>query len=98
DTSLADAQGTLDDAKLPDYAQNRGFFDQGGALVNYFSIYQTAQNIWRKIGKISNVYGPQQTLDTRFLDGASEWFAGATTSTKPEFEFKGPPKSQAAPI
>ena len=95
--SLDDAKAMLDDVKLPDYAENRAFFDQGGSLVNYHSIYQTAQNIWRKIGKISSVEAPKNTMDTRFLDAAAEWFAGATT-VKPEFEFKAPAKPQAESI
>src|SRR3954465_6695425 len=93
----------LDDVKLPDYSENRAFFSpQGGAIVNYYSIFQSAQNIWRKIGKISSVSAAQQTVDTRFLEGAAEYFpnAGATTAdNKPEFDFKAPaPRSSVAPI
>ena len=65
--TLEDAKGMLEDVKLPDYSENRGFFNPQGSLVNYQSIYQTAQNIWRKIGKISRVYPGYQTVDTRFL-------------------------------
>ena len=36
-------------------------------------------------------------MDTRFLDGASEWFAQAAEA-KPEFEFKTPPRPTTAPI
>src|SRR5580765_1378487 len=100
--TLDDAKGMLDDVKLPDYAENRGFFNPQGSIVNYFSIYQSAQNIWRKIGKISSVNPAQQTVDTRFLDAAAEFFPGASTSvaeSKPEFEFKAPaPRTAAAPI
>jgi NitT/TauT family transport system substrate-binding protein len=98
--TLDDAKGMLEDVKLPDYAENRAFFDQKGALVNYYTIYQTAQGIWRKIGKIKDVYQPQQTLDTRFLEASAEFFpqAGAATVAKAEFEFKTPPKPAAAPI
>jgi len=100
--TLEDAKGMLDDVKLPDYAENRGFFNPQGSIVNYFSIYQSAQNIWRKIGKISSVNAAQQTLDTRFLEAAAEYFPGASTSVaenKPEFDFKAPaPHSSAAPI
>jgi NitT/TauT family transport system substrate-binding protein len=66
-------------------------------VANYGSIYKTAQGIWRRIGKISEVFEPYQTVDTRFLEGASEFFAG-TSEAKPEFEFKAPPRSAAAPI
>jgi NitT/TauT family transport system substrate-binding protein len=101
--TLDDAKAMLDDVKLPDYGENRAFFSpQGGAIVNYFSLYQSAQNIWRKIGKISSVSAPQQSVDTRFLDAAAEFFPGAGTATaeaKPEFDFKAPaPRSSAAPI
>ncbi len=99
--TLDDAKGMLDDVKLPDYSENRGFFNAQGAIVNYYSIYQSAQNIWRKIGKISSVSAPQQTVDTRFLEGAAEYFPGATTTAeaKPEFEFKAPaPRASTAPI
>jgi NitT/TauT family transport system substrate-binding protein len=100
--TLDDAKGMLDDVKLPDYAENRAFFNPQGSIVNYFSIYQSAQNIWRKIGKISSVNAAQQTVDTRFLDAAAEYFPGASTSVaenKPEFDFKAPaPHSSAAPI
>ncbi len=98
--TLDDAKGMLEDVKLPDYAENRAFFDAKGALVNYFTIYQTAQGIWRKIGKIKDVYQPQQTLDTRFLEASAEFFpqSGAAAVAKAEFEFKTPPKPAAAPI
>ena len=101
--TLDDAKAMLDDVKLPDYGENKAFFSpQGGAIVNYFSLYQSAQNIWRKIGKISSVSAPQQSVDTRFLDAAAEFFPGAGTATaeaKPEFDFKAPaPRSSAAPI
>jgi NitT/TauT family transport system substrate-binding protein len=96
--TLEDAKGMLEDVKLPDYAENRGFFNPQGSLVNYQSIYQTAQNIWRKIGKISRVYPGYQTVDTRFLEGAAEFFPRATEEARPEFEFKTPPKPAAEPI
>jgi NitT/TauT family transport system substrate-binding protein len=99
--TLEDAKGMLEDVKLPDYAENRAFFDAKGALVNYFTIYQTAQGIWRKIGKIKDVYQPQQTLDTRFLEASAEFFpqtGAAAAVAKSEFEFKTPPKPAAAPI
>jgi NitT/TauT family transport system substrate-binding protein len=95
--TLEDAKGMLDDVKLPDYAENRAFFNPQGSLVNYQSIYQTAQNIWRKIGKISQVYPAYQSVDTRFLEGAAEYFPQAGTA-KPEFEFTAPPKPRAEPI
>ena len=93
---LEDAKGMLQDVKLPTYAENVAFFNQG-SLVNYQTIYKTAQGIWRKIGEISSVYEPYQTVDTRFLEGSSEWFAQAAPA-RPEFEFKQPAKSTAAPI
>src|SRR6266513_5489828 len=34
--TLDDAKGMLDDVKLPDYSENRGFFSPSGAIVNYF--------------------------------------------------------------
>jgi NitT/TauT family transport system substrate-binding protein len=95
--TLEDAKGMLEDVKLPDFAENRAFFDPQGSLVNYNSIYQTAQGIWRKIGKISDVYQPHQTNDTRFIEAAAEWFPNSTT-VKPEFEFKQPAKPAGAPI
>src|SRR5437899_1113840 len=95
--TLDDAKGMLEDVKLPDYAENRAFFNPQGSLVNYQSIYQTAQNIWRKIGKISQVYPAYQTVDTRFLEGTAEYFPEAGAA-KPEFEFKAPPKARAEPI
>jgi NitT/TauT family transport system substrate-binding protein len=95
--TLEDAKAMLEDVKLPDYAENRGFFDPQGALANYFTIYQTAQGIWRKIGKIKDVYAPHQTVDTRFLEAAAEWFP-QSAQARPEFEFKAPPKPATAPI
>ncbi len=94
---LEDAKGMLEDVKLPNYSENKAFFSGQGSLVTYHSIYKTAQGIWRKIGKINEVYEPYQTVDTRFLDGAAEFFASEAES-KPEFEFKAPPRPAAAPI
>jgi NitT/TauT family transport system substrate-binding protein len=94
---LEDAKGMLNDVKLPTFAENRAFFDPSGSLVNYHTIYKTAQGIWRKIGKISEVVEPYQTLDTRFLESAAEFFPAAP-EPKPEFEFKAPPKPAQAPI
>jgi NitT/TauT family transport system substrate-binding protein len=96
--TLEDAKAMLDDVKLPDYAENRAFFDPQGSLVNYFTIYQTAQGIWRKIGKIKDVYQPNQTVDTRFMEAAAEWFPQSAQAARPEFEFKAPPKPATAPI
>ena len=95
--TLDDAKGMLDDVKLPDYSENRAFFNPQGSLVNYQSIYQTAQNIWRKIGKISQVHPGYQTVDTRFLEGAAEYFPQAVAA-KPEFEFTAPSKPRAEAI
>jgi NitT/TauT family transport system substrate-binding protein len=95
--TLEDAKAMLEDVKLPDFAENRAFFDPQGSLVNYNTIYQTAQGIWRKIGKISDVYQPHQTTDTRFVEAAAEWFPHST-SVKPEFEFTQPSRPAAAPI
>ena len=88
----------LQDVKLPTYAENRAFFDPRGSLVNYYTIYQTAQNIWRKIGKISSVSAAQQTVDTRFLDAAAEFFPQSGPAKPDEFEFKAPPRRDATPI
>jgi NitT/TauT family transport system substrate-binding protein len=97
--TLEDAKAMLEDVKLPSFAENRAFFDPRGSLVNYFTIFQTAQNIWRKIGKISSVSSAQQTVDTRFLEAAAEFFPQQTQAAKPdEFDFKAPPKRDAAPI
>jgi NitT/TauT family transport system substrate-binding protein len=97
--SLEDGKGMFADVKLPSYAENRTFFDPQANLVTYNSIYKTAQGIYRKIGRITNMHEPYQTVDTRFLEGSAEWFAGAqATQAKPEFEFKAPPKTGAAPI
>src|SRR6188508_2250193 len=70
--TLDDARDMLKDVKLPTYAENRAFFDPRGSLVNYYTIYQTAQNIWRKIGKLSSINAAQQTVDTRFLESTAE--------------------------
>jgi NitT/TauT family transport system substrate-binding protein len=96
--SLDDAKGMLNDVKLPTYAENRAFFNPQGSLVNYAGIYKTAQGIWRRIGEIKDVYEPYQTVDTRFLEGAGEYFPEAAAApVKPEFEFKTPPQ-KGAPI
>jgi len=85
---LEAAKGMLADVKLPTFAENKAFFDPKGALANYYTIYKTAQGIWRKIGDINNVYAPEQTVDTRFLDGAAEFFpASAAAAPKSEFTF-----------
>jgi NitT/TauT family transport system substrate-binding protein len=93
---LEDAKGMLQDVKLPNFAENKAFF-AGGSLVNYGTIYKSAQGIWRRIGKLSDVYEPYQTVDTRFLDGAAEFFPQAGEA-QPEFRFTERPKSQAAAI
>jgi NitT/TauT family transport system substrate-binding protein len=91
--SLDDAKGMLNDVKLPTYAENRAFFNPQGSLVNYNGIFKTAQGIWRRIGEIKDVYEPYQTVDTRFLEGAGEFFPEASAApAKPEFEFKTPPQ------
>jgi NitT/TauT family transport system substrate-binding protein len=95
--TLEDAKGMLEDVKLPSYAENRGFFSAQGSLVNYHSIYQTSQNIWRKIGTLSRVYPSYQTVDTRFLEGTAEYFPRAAEA-RAEFEFKTPPRPAAEPI
>lgn len=96
---LEDAKGMLQDVKLPNYAENRAFFDPRGSLANYHSIFKTAQGIWRRIGKINEVFEPYQAVDTRFLEGAAEFFpAAAAGPARPEFEFKAPPRPAAAPI
>jgi NitT/TauT family transport system substrate-binding protein len=94
---LEDAKGMLQDVKLPTYAENRAFFDPQASLASYQTIFKSAQGIWRRIGKISEVFEPYQAVDTRFLEGAGEFFAGAAPA-KPEFEFKAPPKPAAAAI
>ena len=94
---LEDAKGMLEDVKLPNFSENRGFFSGEGALANYTSIYRTAQGIWRRIGKISEVFEPYQTVDTRFLDAAAEYFPGAAAA-KPEFAFTAPASRTTAPI
>src|SRR5688572_5892370 len=96
--TLEDAKGMLDDVKLPTYAENRAFFDPQGSLVNYHTIYQTAQGIWRTIGKISSVHPAHQTIDTRFLEAASEFFPADPAAQPDEFDFKAPPKRDTAPI
>jgi NitT/TauT family transport system substrate-binding protein len=93
---LEDAKGMLQDVKLPTFAENRAFF-AGGSLVNYATIYKSAQGIWRKIGKVSEVFEPYQTVDTRFLGAVAEFFPQAGEAV-PEFRFTERPKSQAAPI
>jgi NitT/TauT family transport system substrate-binding protein len=93
------AKGMLADVKLPSFAENRAFFDPKGALANYHTIYKTAQGIWRKIGKLTNVFEPYQTADTRFLDGAAEFFPqAAQVAAQPEFAFEAPARAAAAPI
>jgi NitT/TauT family transport system substrate-binding protein len=94
---LEDAKGMLQDVKLPNFAENRAFFDTQGMVANYHSIFKTAQGIWRRIGKVSEVFEPYQTVDARFLEGAAEFFPDAG-EVKPEFEFKAPPRPAAAPI
>jgi NitT/TauT family transport system substrate-binding protein len=96
---LEDAKGMLEDVKLPTYSENRAFFSGEGSLANYNSIYKTSQGIWRRIGKIKDVYEPYQTVDTRYLEATAEFFPAApAAAAKPEFEFKTPPKPAAAPI
>ena len=94
---LEDAKGMLQDVKLPSYAENKAFFGGAGSIVNYGSIYKSAQGIWRKIGKISEVFEPYQTVDTRFLDGVAEFFPQAGEA-QPEFQFAARPKTTATPI
>jgi NitT/TauT family transport system substrate-binding protein len=95
---LEDAKGMLQDVKLPTFAENRAFFDPAGSLANYHTIYKTSQGIWRKIGKVKDVYEPYQTVDTRFLQAAAQWFPGAAEPTAAEFQFTAPPRANTAPI
>jgi NitT/TauT family transport system substrate-binding protein len=97
---LESAKGMLEDVKLPDYAENRAFFDPKGALANYHTIYQTAQGIWRKIGTLSSVAQPYQAVDTRFLEGAAEFFPQAERAAAPkqEFAFQAPPRAGGTAI
>jgi NitT/TauT family transport system substrate-binding protein len=97
---LEAAKGMLADVKLPNFPENRAFFDAKGSLANYHTIYKTAQGIWRKIGMISNVYEPYQTIDTRFLEGAAEYFpqAAQAVPAKPEFDFAAPPRTGGSAI
>ena len=94
---LDDAKGMLQDVKLPTFAENRAFFSGEGAIANYQSIFKTAQGIWRRIGKVKEVFEPYQTVDTRFLDAAAEYFPNAVAA-KPEFDFKAPASRTATPI
>jgi NitT/TauT family transport system substrate-binding protein len=95
---LEDAKGMLQDVKLPTYAENRAFFDPEGSLANYHTIYKTSQGIWRKIGKVKDVYEPYQTVDTRFMDAAAQWFPKASEPAAAEFQFTAPPRGNTAPI
>jgi len=95
---LEDAKSMLQDVKLPNYAENRAFFDPEGSLANYHTIYKTSQGIWRKIGEVKDVYEPYQTVDTRFMDAAAEWFPKASETRTAEFQFTAPPRGSAAPI
>jgi len=95
--SLDDAKGMLQDVKLPTYAENIAFFDPAASLASYQTIFKSAQGIWRRIGKVKEVFEPYQAVDTRFLEGSAEFFAGAPAA-KPEFEFKAPPKPAATAI
>jgi NitT/TauT family transport system substrate-binding protein len=95
---LEDAKGMLQDVKLPDFPETRAFFDSKAALANYHTIYQTAQGIWRKIGRVKDVYQPYQTADTRFLEGVAEFFPVSGAKPAKEFEFSAPPRGAAAPI
>jgi len=95
--SLDDAKGMLQDVKLPTYAENHAFFEPQASLASYQTIFKSAQGIWRRIGKVKEVFEPYQTVDTRFLEASAEFFAGAASS-KPEFEFKTPPKPAATAI
>jgi NitT/TauT family transport system substrate-binding protein len=93
------AKGMLADVKLPTFSENRAFFDPKGALANYHTIYKTAQGIWRKIGKLKDVYEPYQSLDTRFLEGAAEYFPqAAQAAVQPEFQFEAPARGGATAI
>ncbi|HVR70638.1 MAG TPA: phosphate ABC transporter substrate-binding/OmpA family protein [Vicinamibacteria bacterium] len=94
---LEDAKGMLEDVKLPNYAENRAFFDPEGSLANYHTIYKTSQGIWRKIGKVKDVYEPYQTVDTRFMEAAAEWFPGSSAPAAAEFQFTAP-RGSTAPI
>lgn len=94
---LEDAKGMLQDVKLPTYAENRAFFDPEGSLANYHTIYKTSQGIWRKIGMVKDVYEPYQTVDTRFMEAAAQWFPKAAEPAA-EFQFTAPPRGNTAPI
>ena len=55
----------LQDVKLPNFSENRAFFSGEGAIANYQSIYKTAQGIWRRIGKVKEVFEQEGDLAAR---------------------------------
>ena len=98
--TLEDAKGMLEDVKLPDYAENRAFFNAQGSLVNYYSIYQTRpEHLAEDRQDQRACTAPYQTVDTRFLEAAAEFFPQAAEVGEAGVRVQGPaPAAPRAPI
>ena len=95
--TLEDAKGMLEDVKLPDYRREPRVLRPAG-LARQLPQRSTrrAQGIWRKIGKISDVYQPHQTVDTRFLDGVGRVLPrSGRPRPSPSSSSSSPPKPAA---
>ena len=84
---LEDAKGMWQDVKLPDYWENRSFFEIDGDIpVGYDDIFKTASGLWRKIGLISQVAQPYASRTHQFLKAVETNFP-RKAAPKQEFDF-----------
>ncbi|OQY30033.1 MAG: hypothetical protein B6244_01880 [Candidatus Cloacimonetes bacterium 4572_55] len=95
---LEDAEGMLDDVKLPDYWENREFFEMDVDIpVGFEDVFKSASGLWRKIGLTSKIAQAYQAKDTRFLSVIESRFPKKVVE-KQEFDFKKSPDPKKTSI
>ncbi len=96
---LEDAKGMLRGREAPDLRREpRLLLRRGRARQLQRASTRRPRASGGASARSSDVFEPYQTVDTRFLEAAAEFFPRPPAAAKPEFEFKTPPKPAAAPI
>jgi NitT/TauT family transport system substrate-binding protein len=99
--TLKDAEGMLNDVKLPNAAENREFFLlEGKPVIDYNELFNAASKIWRKVGLVTDVARPEATCNASFLDQATQQAKGTVVAAAEEFKFTPPTQEtkKQAPI
>lgn len=90
--TLQDGRDMLQDVKLPDYWENRQFFEMDGNIpVGFDDIFKSATGLWRKIGLLSQVGQAYQARNTQFLAAIENQFPKKAVQ-KQEFDFTHTPE------